>query len=409
MVILEAESKTFFDGGCGIRQEHPGTNMVFPVSSSTLTNEYNLVLTRLNHPTKACFTCGRKEAEGEKLLKCARCKGALYCEKACQLRHWKSAHKRLCSSTSKLVNLAAVDFSTFDHFLTWGFKTPLSTFDEESIGHKMVEYISKLIDGIPKNSDTPIGPITIENFERSFIITSLKRFRDAVVKDSSKRHLVVDQNGPPSLDNDMRLLAIPHWQRLLALTGVDWLIETDGPVPIEMIMAMDVFQQFDTHALPPFAHIIRHLPSETLLYSPDFIVLAFHALETARKNPDRIFIRVLQAPCDPRAASMITEATKAERPPNVFDLWIRRSYYPHSRFRPMDASSTLLEQLLDIQNFRDTDDNDASNEKHDRSQDIQCAACKLATAKSSFSKNQLRKHSNKIRCKLCVHVDRPCK
>jgi hypothetical protein len=72
MVILYAESKVFLDGECGIRQESPVTCMVFPVPIVELTNEYELLLTRLSAPNKACFNCGKQEADGEKLLKCSQ-------------------------------------------------------------------------------------------------------------------------------------------------------------------------------------------------------------------------------------------------------------------------------------------------------------------------------------------------
>jgi hypothetical protein len=125
MEILYAESKVFLDGECGIRQESPVTCMVFPVTILELTNEYDLLLTRLNPTNKLCFTCGKPEAEGEMLLKCSRCKSALYCNKVCQSKHWKTVHKKLCLSVNKLVKLASVNFDRFERHLTWDFQETL--------------------------------------------------------------------------------------------------------------------------------------------------------------------------------------------------------------------------------------------------------------------------------------------
>ena len=39
---------------------------------------------------------GSSSASGEKLLKCSRCKRALYCSAECQKVHWKASHKAMC-------------------------------------------------------------------------------------------------------------------------------------------------------------------------------------------------------------------------------------------------------------------------------------------------------------------------
>ena len=44
-----------------------------------------------------CSEC-KKEC-GERLLTCAQCKRAHYCGKACQVRAWRSGHKRVCCGT----------------------------------------------------------------------------------------------------------------------------------------------------------------------------------------------------------------------------------------------------------------------------------------------------------------------
>ena len=52
-----------------------------------------------------CDNCGMSSSVllhkyGKKLLRCTRCKIALYCNKDCQVEAWKRGHKRHCVSTS---------------------------------------------------------------------------------------------------------------------------------------------------------------------------------------------------------------------------------------------------------------------------------------------------------------------
>lgn len=49
-----------------------------------------------NGARPACSNCGAVEKGAVKFKKCARCKSAQYCQKACQLSHWHAAHKLQC-------------------------------------------------------------------------------------------------------------------------------------------------------------------------------------------------------------------------------------------------------------------------------------------------------------------------
>jgi hypothetical protein len=53
----------------------------------------------------ACFACGKyaKDKNIERLLRCGRCKYALYCDLECQRSDWKK-HKKLCRSPPKHVD-----------------------------------------------------------------------------------------------------------------------------------------------------------------------------------------------------------------------------------------------------------------------------------------------------------------
>jgi hypothetical protein len=56
---------------------------------------------------KRCTFCGTKpgrknesDKKGRKLLACARCRNALYCDKLCQRLHWRKEHKTNCVAAS---------------------------------------------------------------------------------------------------------------------------------------------------------------------------------------------------------------------------------------------------------------------------------------------------------------------
>lgn len=49
--------------------------------------------------SSACDNCRLLESDlpkGTLLLRCARCRGAAYCGKACQVEHWRQSHKQVC-------------------------------------------------------------------------------------------------------------------------------------------------------------------------------------------------------------------------------------------------------------------------------------------------------------------------
>jgi rRNA maturation protein Nop10 len=51
-----------------------------------------------------CRACGTKPAK-EKLKFCSRCKGVSYCSKACEKVHWKTTHKRECTTRQERIRL----------------------------------------------------------------------------------------------------------------------------------------------------------------------------------------------------------------------------------------------------------------------------------------------------------------
>mmetsp|Transcript_17840 Transcript_17840/g.38921 ORF Transcript_17840/g.38921 Transcript_17840/m.38921 type:complete len:186 (-) Transcript_17840:171-728(-) len=65
--------------------------------------EYMEKMSKLDHKRKMCSSpdCPHKGALAEAggrfdMKKCAKCKQAYYCSRECQMRHWKSGHRREC-------------------------------------------------------------------------------------------------------------------------------------------------------------------------------------------------------------------------------------------------------------------------------------------------------------------------
>ena len=52
-------------------------------------------------PPRACDKCGRPESHQNKLQRCSRCQQTWYCNRDCQLNHWKAGHKKICVPANK--------------------------------------------------------------------------------------------------------------------------------------------------------------------------------------------------------------------------------------------------------------------------------------------------------------------
>jgi hypothetical protein len=60
------------------------------------------VASSANLSNRECHVCKKSEVDiGKKLKNCARCKVTQYCSRECQLKDWKSGHKKLCSELYK--------------------------------------------------------------------------------------------------------------------------------------------------------------------------------------------------------------------------------------------------------------------------------------------------------------------
>lgn len=59
------------------------------------------VIQSLSEKKIYCYKCFGVATQKRPLLKCSRCKKALYCSKECQTLHWKEVHKDECVNSFK--------------------------------------------------------------------------------------------------------------------------------------------------------------------------------------------------------------------------------------------------------------------------------------------------------------------
>lgn len=66
-----------------------------------------------SNPTRTCTNCKKRELPNprtdQKLKRCARCRSALYCSRACQRADWKRGHQRACSVGAIMVGNSYLD------------------------------------------------------------------------------------------------------------------------------------------------------------------------------------------------------------------------------------------------------------------------------------------------------------
>jgi hypothetical protein len=117
LAIRYAESKLFMDTTRGIRIEDRHVKMIrgFPITLDTLLKTADKLFQRKASSAHSCWCeCGKIEEEGVKLLKCGRCKEALYFSKECQVSNWKSQHKKECKIILIIKELIGQGSPSFD-------------------------------------------------------------------------------------------------------------------------------------------------------------------------------------------------------------------------------------------------------------------------------------------------------
>jgi len=50
-------------------------------------------------PIRRCNRCDKQEGSEHHLLECMRCKLVVYCNRECQVAHWKAGHKKVCGKS----------------------------------------------------------------------------------------------------------------------------------------------------------------------------------------------------------------------------------------------------------------------------------------------------------------------
>ncbi|CAF0800959.1 unnamed protein product [Brachionus calyciflorus] len=109
LVILYPVRKTFTDGQIGIRQENLNSCFIFKSNIHNLESEAQKLLdskdAKFTNKNTQCFNCS---VEKETLLRCSKCKLALYCSTECQKKSWATHHKSLCSQFDILLRLAVL-------------------------------------------------------------------------------------------------------------------------------------------------------------------------------------------------------------------------------------------------------------------------------------------------------------
>ena len=75
---------------------------VFPLLAYGYLNYYP---TRFFRPRMSCWHCEANLTE-EEFKKCGKCKFVGYCNRNCQLKHWKTSHKSICDYLSRLVDFS---------------------------------------------------------------------------------------------------------------------------------------------------------------------------------------------------------------------------------------------------------------------------------------------------------------
>jgi len=422
LIILYAQSRTFLDMNRGIRQESADSAMVFPVSFKDLADEFQCYSILEKNDTKTCFSCNAQETENNSLMKCARCKKAFYCNKECQVLHWKRSHKRLCKHANMLTNLASLNMSRFEGFVTWSFPdvTPL-TVDErrKGIEREMLYHMGAIDESFPNRFDqllsyirdkdcAPHLPMNIYEDSStivgdSFLFQSFQGFLSEISNNTKIRNYVVDLDfdfmNTTNVISESILLLLPLWQHENCIGGISWSIQSDQ-FPLAVINS-GIYDNNSVwfkkqYGLDTF--LIKNHITQTVCFVSDYIASAAEmGVELAKKNPRHIIIRVLHVRPTQESEKIIHSiATKNSAPTNVFTIWIRESNLC-GVFHPPNSSLSLVDQLLDFASRLPF-----SNEI----EEMFCFACQSFQNSDKFSESQLSKYRDVARCKNCVASDK---
>ena len=468
LAILYAQNRTFMDMNKGVRQESPRTVMVFPCPLDSFMDEFQGYIS-VEKKAKACFYCGKLETDDYKLLKCIRCKNVFYCGRNCQRPHWPK-HKKLCQHAPMLANLSTLDFSRFDGFVDWSFPTVVPPTVEEkkekatkairetlySMGastairglmHSRVDVFLSLIEEkdtssavqLLCNESSPMMTMLNEgglpqHIQDTFLFKSLKEFTCAAVANPDLRQYVVDLKAEGSggygsrstheFKSDALLSALfaafPLWQHKECVGGISWSFESH--YPLKIIEGSDAFKSNvwrmhgDNDSL-----LIKNRVSDTSVFMSDHMKLVAEiGVVIAQASPDNLVIRIIRVTANDSWSDCVRSiATQDNLPPNVYTLWIREDVALCGRFNPLDPAMSLVEQLLDKQEFSFEElllgrlgingqnfirSDLSETEREVRVDEQACFSCGKLKTGDCFSNTQRRKYGNEARCKECVSL-----
>lgn len=108
IAVLMAETHYFMDGQIGLRIEDLNNIAVIDCSLDQLFSlSAQFFKTR---ELEECWRCGK---HSDALRKCASCKVAKYCDKACQTADWKERHKAWCKAMTGFIKLVNIRYERY--------------------------------------------------------------------------------------------------------------------------------------------------------------------------------------------------------------------------------------------------------------------------------------------------------
>lgn len=105
------EKHSFIDMTIGIRAENLEYFMIIPASLNCVLSVSDDLYK--NTSDNKCWKCNLSN----KLSVCSKCKIAKYCNKECQVEHWKIDHKLKCNVYNYVRRIESVDYSKFTTFI----------------------------------------------------------------------------------------------------------------------------------------------------------------------------------------------------------------------------------------------------------------------------------------------------
>lgn len=401
MCILYAKKKAFMDMNRGVRQEYSRCSMVFPANLGQLSKDCTSIELSLVESARRCFQCERTTRKDEvfALKRCSKCQVAVYCSKECQVLHWKATHKKLCQHTRTLSKMMSLNFAQFEGFVYWDFDLePMPTPTEQQARHRQAlfdlirrhggeplskqERLAELLSATREKrlEDDPIssrlsGLLCTGGFHKmmeeerpellSGVLSSnvffqgLQSLAEKYASETSQRVHVVDGGlvgagmsgslGETLNDISMSVLffSLPQWQLETRISQILWAVEVHHYFASLELFPTDIWE-IANQDNDGFLSSSRRNPSDRCFFHNEIEVVAGVADTMATTFPESLVIRVLRAYPSPARLHGYPEIASRSTAENMVTLWIRENSAAYGRFRPLDPSLSLSEQLTDV-------------------------------------------------------------